>query len=69
MLGRDILRDTVGRDLAASVHCSGIDTRDHQGQGSNLRISDHSVQPSRSNPYTRFGVFVHLVKVLSQPLA
>jgi len=34
-----------------------------------LRISDEFVHPFRSNPYTCFGVFVHLVKELSQSLA
>ena len=34
-----------------------------------VRISDEFVHPFRSNPYSHFGVFVHLVKECSQPLA
>ena len=34
-----------------------------------LRIPVEFVHPFRSNPYTCFGVFVHLVKGLTQPLA
>jgi len=34
-----------------------------------VRIPADFVHLFRSNPYTRFGVFVHLVKRLSQPLA
>jgi hypothetical protein len=34
-----------------------------------VRISDEFVHPFRSNPYTRFGVFVHPVKECSQLLA
>jgi len=48
-----------------------LDARDHAVAECDavVRIPDESVHPFRSIPYTCFGVFVHLVKGLSQPLA